>query len=158
MRGRSGKDSGVCACVCVKRWEGRERRTSKERERETGGSWRDIREGGIEEECVGGEERGGGRNRNTFFFSFLCSRYLNFVLFILFSSLCSKANTFSFCEKKTERKKKGEKELLCALSPAPAVPFPGFLSALTLLYSAYFLHVHLNSKSCLLSPPLSLSL
>ena len=44
------------------------------------------------------------------------------------------------------------------MSPAPAVPFPGFPSALTLLYSAYFLHVHLNSKSCLLSPPLTLSL
>lgn len=47
-------------CVHV-RWEGRERTASEERdresERETGGSCRNIREGGIEEECVGGESK-----------------------------------------------------------------------------------------------------
>ena len=107
--------------------------------------------------CRRGEERGGGRIRNTFFFLFTLTVF-EFCAFLFFSPHCSGANTFSFCSEKIERKKGEEKELVCALSPAPAVPFPGFLSALTLLYSAYFLHVHLNSKSCLLSPPLSLSL
>lgn len=45
-------------CVHV-RWEERERTGSekRERKRETRGSWRNIQEGGIEEECVSGEKK-----------------------------------------------------------------------------------------------------
>lgn len=45
-------------CVHV-RWEGREKTASqkRERKRQTGGLWRNIKEGGIEEECVGRERK-----------------------------------------------------------------------------------------------------
>lgn len=74
MRGRSGKKSRVCACEV-----GGERKDSqreeRERKRETRGSWRNIQEGGIEEECVSGERKKeeAGIGIHTYGIRILCS-------------------------------------------------------------------------------------
>lgn len=70
----------------------------RESEREAGGSWRNIKEGGIEEECVMGREKRRRKEWEYIFFSVLRCQYSNFVL--LFSPLCSKANTFFFLKRK----------------------------------------------------------
>lgn len=84
-----------------------------------------------------GEERGGGRNRNTFLFSVLRLQYSNFPAFTSILRFRSEANTL----RETAREgifKQRANTARCPPLPAPAVPFPAFPSPLTLPYSAHF--------------------
>lgn len=142
---------GVCVRDGGRGEKGESAKGERESEREAGGSWRNIKEGGIEEECVMGREKRRRKEREYIFFLF----YARSILILCFYFHPSVLRLIPFL---SEKKRNFQRELPCALSPAPAIPFPGFLSALTLLCSAYFLHVSLNSKSCLPLLPLPLCL
>lgn len=115
----------------MKRWEERKKKKEparRQRERETGGSWRNIQEGGMEEECVGGERKEEGAEIGIHFSA--CLSYAHGIRILcscIFSpSLLQLIPFLSVGRKQKGRKKRKSYCVLC-LSPLSFLFLVSFL-------------------------------